>query len=545
MTPREAAGAAMGEVAGAVIATSLVLIAVFVPVAFFPGTTGRIYKQFSLTIAISVAISAFNALTLTPALSALLLQPHTKPGKFFAAVERVIERIRSMYARSVGATLRFRLVAAGVFVLALLATYGVSKKVPAGFVPEEDQGYFLVAMQTPEGASVDATSDVAKSVEKILAAQPEVQDTFSLSGFSFVGNAPNKGLVFVPLKPYAERKGKAHGAPAVIDRVRGPLMGSRRASSCRLRRLRFRASATLAASSSRCSTNAGVPIGDLASATGDLVAQGNGEPKELRGLFSTFTANDPQLVVEVDREKAKALHVRLEEIFATLSVFMGSQYVNDFDFSNRSYRVYVQADAKFRSEPRNMKELYVRSDTGRDDPARERRHRPRDRRPADHQPLQPLSLRRDHRRARQGHEAPARRWRAMETLAGKNLPGGISFEWSGLSREEREAGSQTAIIFGLGLLIVFLVLAAQYESFALPFIVLLGVPVAILGALSASSCAVSRTTSSVRSVCSCSSGSRARTRSSSSSSPISCANVGTRSWRPRAKRPRRDSGRSS
>ncbi len=482
MSPRKAAGAAMGEVAGAVIATSLVLIAVFVPVAFFPGTTGRIYKQFSLTIAISVGISAFNALTLTPALCAILLERHTTPGRFFATVERFLDGLRRRYAATVAATLRFRLVAAGVFVLALVATYAVSKKVPAGFVPEEDQGYFIVAVQTPEGASVDATSDVAKKVEAILKAQPEVLNTFSLSGFSFAGNAPNKGIVFVPLKPYAERKGKAHGAPAVIDRVRGPLMGIEDGFVLPFAPPPIQGVGDYGGFQFEILDKSGVPIQELAGATWSIVGSGNSQPKELSGLFSTFTANDPQLVVEVDREKVKALHVRLEEVFATLSVYMGSQYVNDFDFSNRSYRVYVQADAKFRSEPRNIKELYVRSDSG------------------EMVPLASLVTVREavapqvinHYNLYRSAEivgAPAKgrstgqAMASMEKLAKEQLPGGVSFEWSGLSREEREAGSQTAIIFGLGLLVVFLVLAAQYESFALPFIVLLGVPVAILGAL--------------------------------------------------------------
>jgi hydrophobic/amphiphilic exporter-1 (mainly G- bacteria), HAE1 family len=482
MSPPKAARAAMAEVSGAVIATSLVLIAVFVPVAFFPGTTGRIYKQFSLTIAISVAISAFNALTLAPALCALLLQRHTRPGRFFSAVERVIERVRSAYARTVSATLHFRLLAAGVFVLALLATWGASKKVPAGFVPEEDQGYFIVAIQTPEGASVDATSEVAKTVERILQAQPEVNNTFSLSGFSFVGNAPNKGVVFVPLKPYADRKGKEHGASAIIERVRGPLMGITDGFVLPFAPPPIQGVGNYGGFQFEVIDKAGVPIGDLAGATWDIVGKGNGDAKELSGLFSTFTANDPQLLVDVDREKAKSLHVRLEEVFATLSVYMGSQYVNDFDFSSRSYRVYVQADARFRSEPRNLKELYVRSDTGqmvslasvvdvREAVAP--------------QIINHYNLYRSAEiigapaKGRSTGQAMAR----MEKLAGDNLPGGVSFEWSGLSREEVEAGSQTAIIFGLGLLIVFLVLAAQYESFALPFIVLLGVPVAVLGAL--------------------------------------------------------------
>ncbi|AKU99825.1 RND efflux system, inner membrane transporter CmeB [Labilithrix luteola] len=482
MSPKRAAGEAMGEVAGAVIATSLVLVAVFVPVAFFPGTTGRIYKQFSLTIAISVAISAFNALTLTPALCAILLERHTTPGKFFTAVERVIEAVRRKYASSVASTLRFRLVATGVFVAALAATYFVSLKVPSGFVPEEDQGYFIVAVQTPEGASVDATNEVAKRVEKILSAQPEVQNTFVLSGFSFAGNAPNKGIVFVPLKDYAERKGKEHSASAVIERVRGTLMGLTDGFVLPFAPPPIQGVGNYGGFQFEVLDRTGVDIQELAGATWGMVGQGNADTKQLKGLFSQFTANDPQLVVEVDREKAKSLRVRLEEVFSTLSVYMGSQYVNDFDFSNRSYRVYVQADARFRAEPRNIKEFYVRSDTGDMVPLASL---------VDvHEAVAPQII--NHYNLYRSAEivgSPAKgrstgqAMASMEKLAKENLPGGMSFEWSGLSREELEAGSQTAIIFGLGLFVVFLVLAAQYESFALPFIVLLGVPVAILGAL--------------------------------------------------------------
>jgi HAE1 family hydrophobic/amphiphilic exporter-1 len=484
MSPRRASREAMGEVAGAVIATSLVLVAVFVPVAFFPGTTGRIYRQFSLTIAVSVGISAFNALTLTPALCALLLKKHTPPGRFFAAVERVIDAIRSVYARTLGVTLRHRTVAALAFVIALAATWGVSREVPVGFVPEEDQGYFIVAIQTPEGASVGVTSDVAKKVEKILAAQPEVLNTFSLSGFSFAGNASNKGIVFVPLKPYAERKGEAHGASAIISRVRGPLMSITEGFVLPFAPPPIQGIGNYGGFQFEVLDKGGVSLPELAGSTWGLVGRASGEPKELTGLFSTFTANDPQLVVEVDRERAKALHVRLEEVFATMQVYMGSQYVNDFDFANRSYRVYVQADARFRAEPRNIQELYVRSDDGE---MVSLANLVTVRETTSPQIVNHYNLYRSAEivgspaKGRSTGEAMAK----MEALAKETFPAGVSFEWSGLSREEQESGSQTAVLFGLGLLVVFLVLAAQYESFALPFIVLLGVPVAILGALGA------------------------------------------------------------
>jgi HAE1 family hydrophobic/amphiphilic exporter-1 len=484
MAPREAAGAAMGEVAGAVIATSLVLIAVFVPVAFFPGTTGRIYKQFSLTIAISVGISAFNALTLTPALCALLLRPHEGTlGKFFSRVEAFIDAVRDRYGRSVGKAIRFRAVTVAVFVAALGLTWFMNKTVPTGFVPDEDQGYFIVAVQAPDGSSVDYTSNVVKQAEAILQSQPEIDNVFALAGFSFGGAGANKGLMFCPLKPYEHRKGTEHSAQAVIDRVRGPLMGISEGFVIPFAPPPIQGVGSYGGFQFEVLDKGNLSLGELAGVTWGVVGAAS-QNKKLKGLFSTYTANEPQLVVDVDRSKAKSLDVPLEEIFSTLQIYMGSRYVNDFDFSNRSYRVYVQADARFRSEPRNIGEFYVRSTKG------------------DMLPLASVVNVRETTapqiinhynlyRSAEINGAPAagqstgQAIEEMQKIAKETLPNGVGFDWSGLSREELEAGSQTAMLFTLGLVVVFLVLAAQYESFALPFIVLLGVPVAILGALGA------------------------------------------------------------
>ena len=230
----------MGEVFGAVIATALVLIAVFVPVSFFPGTTGRLYAQFSLTIAFSVALSAFNALTLTPALSALLLKGGAAHGKgaFFRRVEALIAAGTRGYVATVGRLMRVRWAVVGSFVAVLALTAWVYVKVPRAFVPEQDLGYIITLVQAPAGASLDYTSGIARQVEAILIKTPEVLGVFSVMGFSFSGAAPNQGMIFSALKPFDERKGDEHSAQAIITRLRGPLFGIPGPSSCRWRRRR-------------------------------------------------------------------------------------------------------------------------------------------------------------------------------------------------------------------------------------------------------------------------------------------------------------------
>ena len=216
----------MGEVAGAVIATSLVLVAVFVPVAFFPGTTGILFRQFALTIAFSISISAFNALTLTPALSAILLgREHGEKNWFFRQVDKVINGITEGYRRALRFFLRFRLIAAVLFFGALGLTYLVFQRVPKGFVPNEDQGYFIIAVQAPSGASLEYTKGIGQQVQHILQDIPEVRGIFAIAGFSFSGSASNQALIFVPLKPYSQRKGDAHAAEAIVNRIRGRLFG--------------------------------------------------------------------------------------------------------------------------------------------------------------------------------------------------------------------------------------------------------------------------------------------------------------------------------
>jgi hydrophobic/amphiphilic exporter-1 (mainly G- bacteria), HAE1 family len=479
----KAASEAMGEVTGAVIATSLVLVAVFVPVAFFPGTTGILFRQFALTIAFSITISAFNALTLTPALSAILLgREHGKKNWLFRQVDKVIAGTTNGYRHALRFFLGFKLVAALMFLTGLGLTFFVFTRVPTGFVPDEDQGYFIIVIQAPSGASLEYTKAIGKQVSTLLADVPEAEGTFSVAGFSFAGAAANQGIIFVPLKPYSQRKGDAHTAKAILTRIAPRMFGVSGAIVFPTLPPPIQGLGQFGGFQFVVQDQASHRLEELAGTAQGLMQQA-GQNKELTRLFTSFTANDPQYMVTIDREKAKSLHVPLSQITDTLGVYMGSAYVNDFDFNNRSYRVYVQADKQFRAQAQDMKRFYVRSDSG--------AMVPLDNLISITQTTTPqvISHYNLFRSAEiDGSPAPGfssgQAIAAMEDLANK-MPQGFAYSWTGLSLEELQAGGTSLLLFGLGTLVVYLTLSAQYESFVLPFIVLLAVPMALLGALGA------------------------------------------------------------
>ncbi len=483
-SPVKAASDAMKEVTGAVIATSLVLVAVFVPVAFFPGTTGILFRQFALTIAFSIAISAFNALTLTPALSALLLgREHGEKNWFFKRVDRVLSAVTNGYVRALRTFLRFEVVALILFAAGLGLAYFVFRQVPQGFVPNEDQGYLIVAIQAPTGASLEYTRRIGQQISAITKDVPEIEGTFSIAGFSFAGSAPNAGLVFLPLRPYEQRKGREHTASAILSRLRPQFFGISDALVIPFEPPAVQGLGQFGGFQFELLDQGGHTLQDLDKVTHDLTRAGFGR-KDLAGLFTTYTASDPQFVVTIDREKAKSLHIPLSQITDTLSVYMGSAYVNDFDFNNRSYRVYVQADKQFRAHPQDIKQYYVRSDSGAMVPLENLVSLSQVAAP---QVISHYNLFRS--TEIDGSAAPGfssgQAIEAMQQLSAKVLPQGYTYEWSGISLEELASGSTTLILFGLGTLVVYLTLSAQYESFVLPFIILLAVPMALLGALSA------------------------------------------------------------
>jgi HAE1 family hydrophobic/amphiphilic exporter-1 len=475
---------AMREVFSAVVVIGIVLVAVFVPVAFFPGTTGRLYQQFSLTIAFSVILSVFNAVTLTPALAALMLdkESHTH-GWFFNAVNRIIDAGTRFYVTVVRRTIQFRLAMMALFVLGLWATWAIFQAVPSAFVPEEDEGYFMAIIQAPPGASLEYTGNIAQQVEKIIAADPDVQTAFSVAGFSFTGAAPNTGMLFVRLKDYAERRGADHSLTAVLNRLRGQLFAIPGAIVAAFPPPAIQGLSFFGGFQFEVLDQSGGEITDLAAATQSLLAAAS-QSQRVGGLFTSFRADDPQLVVNIDRDRARSLGLPLREVTDALQVFLGSTYVNDFDFNNRAYRVYVQADQPYRADPSDLRQLYARADSGRMVPLDTVVQLSETTAP---QVISHFNLFRSAEVT--GSALPGvssgEAIQEMERLAAEALPQGFTFAWAGQSLEEIQSGSTAGYIFALSLVIVFLVLAAQYESFVLPFIILLGVPLAVFGALGA------------------------------------------------------------
>jgi len=495
---RTATSVAMAEVSSAVVATSLVLISVFVPVSFFPGTTGILYRQFSLTIAFSIAISLFNALTLSPALAALLLRSEEHKyslfdwtrigwlsrgyGKFARGVDKAIHGLGSAYGKVISKVLVYRYVVVVLFLAALAATAYMYIHVPTGFVPQEDQNYFIVVIQAPPGASLSYTTNIAKQAEQILRADPDVFGTFAVPGFSLAGgSSPNYGLVFAPLKPIDDRKGKGHAASDIVARVSPKLFGIPGAIVVAFEPPAINGIGSFGGFQFQLQDLGRNTLEDLDNVSHKIVAASRQRP-DLTGLFTSYTATDPQQLVQIDREKAKAIGVPINQVTQALGVYMGSQYVNDFDFNNRSYRVYVQADQPFRMNARDLRQYYVRSDTN--------GLVPLDnivtlKETAGPQVINHFNL----FRSAEIDGAPAPGFssseglKSMEELARQHMLQGMSLSWSGLALEEVESGGKAIIIFGLGLLVVYLTLSAQYESFALPFIILLAVPMAVLGAL--------------------------------------------------------------
>jgi hydrophobic/amphiphilic exporter-1 (mainly G- bacteria), HAE1 family len=352
MSPLEGAREAMHEIFGAVMASSLVLLAVFIPVAFFPGTTGQLYKQFALTIACSITISFFCAVTLTPVLSSRLLgniRPRgSKKPAFYRGVDRGIEGLRSGYHRALPGVLR-RPAIGFTCLLILLAITGLAfTKTQTGFIPDEDQGYFIVFGQAPEGVSIDYTRNIQGKLEAILRRQPEVQAMFDAGGFSFTGSASNKITMFVQLKPWSERRGPRHSLAAVVQRVNFAFFGQPGVQAFALNPPSIPGLGFQGGFDFELEDRANVGIPGLMGAAYQIIGPANAPGSGLFRTFTSFDVNSPSIDVSVDRSKVKSLGVNLADLFGTLQVYLGSVYVNDFTLGGRSYRVYVQADTPYR-----------------------------------------------------------------------------------------------------------------------------------------------------------------------------------------------------
>jgi HAE1 family hydrophobic/amphiphilic exporter-1 len=480
---REAASEAMREVAGAVVATSLVLIAVFAPVALFPGTTGQIYRQFALTIAASVALSTICALTLTPALAALLLKPHVgRKWVGFRKVDEALDWVRRNYAALLGKLLARPLAVVVAFLACAAATVMLFRSVPSGFIPDEDQGYLIISVQGPEGAPLGETAQVMRATEQVLLDQPEVRSVFAVGGFTFAGTGSNLGTMFVLLHPWDERGDPEQSVARLVERLRRPLGAIGGARVVPFQPPAIRGVGTVGGFQFVVEdTTVGRPIDALARHTTELIRAAS-DDERLRGIFTSFTADTPILDVEVDRRKAKALAVAIDDVFGTLQLMMGSLYVNDFDYADRTYRVYLQAESRYRDSPADIGAFYVRGASGGMIPLESLVQ-------VESRTSAQIIRRYNLFRAAEinGQGAPGmssgQAMAAMETIAGRVLPEGMGYEWTGISREQQESGGQTGIIFVLAIVFVFLVLSAQYESFGLPLVIILSVPLAILGGL--------------------------------------------------------------
>ncbi len=491
--PREAARQAMVEVTGPVIATALVLMAVFIPIAFLPGITGELYRQFALTIAVSVALSALNAMTLTPALCALLLRSTVGTRQRFLARawNASFARLTNGYDWTVRHIVRRAALALVVLLVLSGAAYALLRAVPTGFAPTEDQGYLLVAVQLPDAASLERTDAVVRQIEKMLLETEGVETVVAIGGRSFISgvNGPNVASLFPRLSPWSKRKRADLQADAILARLRARLGEIREAVVVAFPPPPIRGISSGGGFQFELQSVGGGSLADL-DAVARQMMDGARQRRELATTYTAFRPGVPQLDAQVDRAKSKALGVPVSDVFESLQIFLGSLYVNDFNSFGRVWRVQLQAEPSYRATPSDIARLHVRSQPGPNGQA------------ARMVPLSTLvtvkpvtgpdtishyNLYRSAEIA--GDTAPGassgQAIAAMQDLARRFLPPGMAYEWTGLAFQEIESGSSAPFVFALSALFVFLVLAAQYESWLVPLAVILAVPLGVLGALGA------------------------------------------------------------
>ncbi len=465
------------------VAIVLVLCSVFVPVAFLGGLAGQLYRQFAITVAISVAISGLVALTLSPALCALLLRNRHEPRGFFAAFNRGFEKGTGGFVWVVRFLLRRPLVGPALFLLVILATFGLFRLVPGSLVPPEDQGYFIAAALLPDGATLSRTRAVAERIEKALLADPAIEHVAAINGIDFVGGGTNSAVstMFVILKRWHERKGEGLDLDSTLGRFFGQTAGIREALVFGFNPPPIEGLGTTGGFEVYLQNRGEGDTARLAQVAQELLGKLNQDPR-LAGVHTLFRANSPQINVRLDREKAKSLGVSVDEVFATLQASFGCLYVNDFDKSGRVFRVQLQADAAFRSRPEDLTQLYVRSADGAMVPLASliRLHYGSGAETLERYNLYPsIKLLGAPAPGRSSAEAIA----AVEEVAARELPPEFGIAWTGSAFEEKKTGGSSAQVLLFGMVFVFLILAAQYEQWSLPLAVLLSVPFAFLGAL--------------------------------------------------------------
>jgi len=485
LPPRQATRKAMGQISGAIVGVTVVLISVFVPLAFFSGSVGNIYRQFAVVMGASIAFSAFFALSLTPALCATLLQPveaghhHEKKG-FFGWFNRGFSRTAKGYESWVARLLPRAARTLVIYAAILAAVAVVYMRLPSSFLPNEDQGTMLVNVQLPPGATQERTLSVMQQVEGFLLKQPEVQSMVGVLGFSFSGQGQNAALAFVTLKDWSERHAPGSSAQDLAGRAFGALMGVRDAFIFPLSPPSIPELGSSSGFSFRLQDRAGLGHDALLAARNQLLGMA-AKSQVITQVRPDGLEDAAQLQLDIDRDKANALGVGFDAINTVISTALGSSYVNDFPNAGRLQRVMVQADAPARMQPEDLLKLSVPNSRGQ------------------MVPLSAFASTRWIKGAMQtvryngypamrisGSAAPGYSTGAamaeMEKLAAQ-LPQGFGFEWTGLSREEKLAGAQALIVYGFSILAVFLCLAALYESWTIPLAVILVVPLGVLGVL--------------------------------------------------------------
>ncbi|MFM7343869.1 MAG: efflux RND transporter permease subunit, partial [Tagaea sp.] len=493
MSPRDAAHETMDEVGTAVIAIAVVLAAVFIPTAFVPGLQGQFYRQFAVTIAVATVLSAFNSLTLSPALAAMLLKKHDphhapkgllgKAGDAFARVfNRSFDKMGNGYARSAGWVAKRKIVMLGVYAGLAAATVYVGTLVPRGFIPPLDRGYGIVAIQLPDGASLERTDAVTLRASQMLQATPGVKDAVAFAGFSGATftNSPNSAVIFIGLKPFDERVKEGLGVGPILRQVFGRSLAIQDAFIIPIPPPSVPGIGSLGGLKLQLQDRTGNDPRRLLEVANEFIGRMRQIPG-LVGVFTSFSAGTPQIYLEIDRTKAQMLNVPIGNIFETLQFNLGTAYVNDFNAFGRVYQVRAQADRTHRVDREDIARLKVRSATG------------------DLIPLGTIVDIRDTagpdlvQRYNAYVSVPIQLTAAgissgeaiaaVERLAAETLPAGVSFEWTELALQEKLVGNTAVYIFALAVVFVFLALAAQYESWGLPMAIVLIVPMSVLSAL--------------------------------------------------------------
>ena len=489
MTPMEATKSAMADVGGPVIAIALVLAAVFVPVAFLGGLTGQLYKQFALTLAVSVTLSAICALTFTPAMCALLLtrvekaKPHRGPLYwFFAKFNRVFERSRDGYVATVSVMERHAVIVMLTFVALLVAVGVLISMRPTGLVPPEDQGYVLAVVSLPPAASLERTNAVMSSLTHIARDTPGVDGVVYISGFNLLTgqSVSYNGTAFLRLKPWDERKKRTEAVGSLVRTLTARLNGEiKDASVLVLNPPPIRGLSTAGGFTFVLQNRGGADTAQFSQVLQNLLGDARKRP-EIGFVYSGFDPRIPQIEFQVDRDKVKSLGIQLNDVFFTLQTFLGSYYVNDFNLFGRTFRVQAQADESHRGQPDDVKRFYVRSDNGTMVPLSTLVSSRSINGPQYFERYNVYSSATINGTNAQGYSS-GQAIAAMEELA-RTLPAGYAYEWSEATYQEKKTGGQTGFIFAVSLLFVLLVLAALYESWAMPIAILLVIPFGVFGA---------------------------------------------------------------